>query len=143
MSSKPTIAYVDGACSGNPGPCGIGAVLLDGASVYELSEYLGQGTNNIAELTGVWRALERVENRAAPLRIYTDSSYSIGVLTKNWKAKANVELIANIVKELRQFKDIQLIHVRGHAGHEHNERADFLARTAVQTQETSDWKQVT
>ncbi|MCA9610919.1 MAG: ribonuclease HI, partial [Myxococcales bacterium] len=80
------VVYADGACSGNPGPAGLGVVVVDGDAREELSEYLGRGTNNIAELTGILRAAEKLREREAPIRIYTDSKYSIGVLTKGWKA---------------------------------------------------------
>ncbi|MEM9695263.1 MAG: RNase H family protein, partial [Myxococcota bacterium] len=87
------VAYTDGACSGNPGPAGLGVVLLFPDRRIEQSEYLGRATNNVAELTAIFRALAEVQPDQ-PLVIYTDSSYSIGVLRKGWKAKANQELIA-------------------------------------------------
>ncbi|MDB4976096.1 MAG: Ribonuclease, partial [Myxococcaceae bacterium] len=59
-SHAPLVAYTDGACSGNPGPAGLGAVLLERGARRELSEYLGIGTNNVAELTAILRALEAV-----------------------------------------------------------------------------------
>ena len=92
------IIYTDGACTGNPGPMGIGAVLLRGTTRQEIGEYLGSGTNNIAELTAIERALDavRTEEREADILIHTDSAYAIGVLSKSWKAKANTELIARI-----------------------------------------------
>ena len=88
------IAYADGACSGNPGPAGLGVVILNGTERIELSEYLGVQTNNIAELTAVLRTLREVPP-ASPLVIHTDSQYTIGVLQKGWKAKANATLIAD------------------------------------------------
>ena len=60
ITETPLKIYTDGACSGNPGPAGVGAILFDSKEVYELSEFLGMGTNNIAELTAVLRVLERV-----------------------------------------------------------------------------------
>src|SRR6188768_2356751 len=74
--------WTDGACSGNPGPMGIGIVAVDGSKRKEHGEYLGVGTNNIAELTAIDRALDLIGGDAAKrrLRIYTDSAYSIGVL---------------------------------------------------------------
>ena len=54
------VIYTDGACTGNPGPAGIGAVIVDGEKRQEISEYLGQGDNNIAELTAIERALQAV-----------------------------------------------------------------------------------
>lgn len=126
-----TIAYADGACSGNPGPAGLGVVLLDGPRRIEISEYLGEGTNNIAELTAVLRAIEAVPDPAKPLVIRTDSQYTIGVLQKGWKAKANKELIFKLREALRQ-RPARIEYVPGHAGVLLNERADALAREAVE-----------
>ena len=134
------VVYADGACSGNPGPCGLGVVLVDGATQIELSEYLGVGTNNIAELTAVLRAVERVADKARPIVVHTDSQYSIGVLQKGWKAKANQELIARIRVELKSRPNVRLAYVPGHAGVAGNEHADQLARLAVQTRSTSEKK---
>jgi len=130
-------AWTDGACSGNPGPAGLGIVLfLDGDRI-EISEYLGNGTNNIAELTAILRALEKIDPERAAL-IRTDSQYSIGVLQKNWKAKANVELISRIKSELAKRKATRLLYTPGHAGVSLNERADQLARMAVATASSSE-----
>lgn len=123
--------YTDGACSGNPGPCGYGLLMRDGEDYREINQYLGTGTNNIAELTAIKVALENVEDKSRPVRIYTDSSYSIGVLTKGWKAKANRELILGIRDLLSGFDDVKLIKVKGHAGHPLNERADDLATSTL------------
>lgn len=123
--------WTDGACTGNPGPAGLGVVVLDGAGRKEHSEYLGHGTNNIAELTAVLRGLDLVADRARPVLVYTDSSYAIGVLSMGWKAKANVELVAEIKDALRRFDDVRFVKVPGHAGVPENERCDELARTAI------------
>lgn len=136
------IVYADGACSGNPGPAGLGVVMLQREGRRELSEYLGRGTNNIAELTALQRAAEAVEDPSRPVRMYTDSNYSIGVLTKGWKAKANVELVARVKKALSRLEDVELHHVRGHAGIPLNERADELAVEAVERRASSGWREV-
>jgi ribonuclease HI len=130
------IAYADGACSGNPGPAGLGVVVVDGPNRTEISEHLGQGTNNIAELTAIDRVLDAVTDGARPLVIHTDSSYAIGVLSKGWKAKANIVLIERVRERLAKRPATRLVHVRGHAGIELNERADELAREAVRTGRT-------
>ena len=124
------IAYADGACSGNPGPAGLGVVVIDGPSRVEISEYLGVGTNNIAELTAVLRALDEVE-AGRPIMIHTDSQYTIGVVQKGWKAKANVALVAEVKARLGARGAVRLVYVPGHAGVILNERADALAREAV------------
>jgi ribonuclease HI len=137
------IVYADGACSGNPGPAGVGIVLIDGPSRRELSQYLGQGTNNIAELTAIELALLAIGSTSRPIRIHTDSQYAIGVLSKGWKAKANVELVARLRKLLVQFPQLELRYVRGHSGVPLNERADALAVEAVARRAPADWVWVT
>jgi ribonuclease HI len=128
------IAYADGACSGNPGPAGLGIVVIDGTTKTEMSEHLGQATNNIAELTAIERVLDAVTDTVRPLVIHTDSAYAIGVLSKGWKAKANIPLIERVRERLARRPATTMVHVRGHAGIELNERADELAREAVRTQ---------
>jgi ribonuclease HI len=128
------IAYADGACSGNPGPAGLGIVVIDGTTKTEISEHIGQGTNNIAELTAIERVLDAVTDNVRPLVIHTDSAYAIGVLSKGWKAKANIPLIERVRDRLTKRPGTTLVHVRGHSGIELNERADELAREAVKTQ---------
>ena len=124
------IVYADGACSGNPGPAGLGVVVIDGPRRVELSEYLGTGTNNIAELTAVLRALGEIE-ATRPTMIHTDSQYTIGVVQKGWKAKANQALVAELRQALSSRPQTRLAYVPGHAGVLLNERADALAREAV------------
>jgi ribonuclease HI len=131
------IAYTDGACTGNPGPAGSGWVLVaPGGSPVEAFAYLGEGTNNIAELTAIQRALHAVP-KEEPLVVHTDSQYAIGVLTRGWKAKANTELIDLIRGELRGRRDVRFVYVPGHAGVPLNERADELAREAIRTGRSS------
>ena len=125
------IVYADGACSGNPGPAGLGVVIIDGGRRIERSEFLGTATNNIAELTAILRSLEEVDDPGRPIVIHTDSQYSIGVLQKGWKAKANAELIASLRDALAARPRVRLVYVPGHAGVLLNERADALAREAV------------
>jgi ribonuclease HI len=137
MPADAIVVYADGACSGNPGPCGLGVVSVDGAQKTELSEYLGIGTNNIAELTAILRALELLPDPKRAMLINTDSQYSIGVLSKGWKAKANQELVASIKRALGERPNVKLAYVPGHAGVAGNEHADQLARLAVQTRATS------
>ena len=124
------IVYTDGACSGNPGPAGIGVVILDGGKRRELSEYLGTGTNNIAELMAIVRALEEVPPERT-IVLHADSSYALGLLGKGWKAKANQELVERMRGLARGFRDLRLVKVDGHAGVPENERADALARAAI------------
>jgi ribonuclease HI len=134
------IVYADGACSGNPGPAGLGVVVIAKDGVRELSEYIGQGTNNIAELTAILRALELVDEPSRAVRVYTDSSYAIGLLSKGWKAKKNVELVAEIRRVLAKLDDVVFVHVPGHAGVFWNEHADVLAVNAISARSTSGWR---
>ena len=130
--AKETIhAYTDGACSGNPGPAGIGVVLICGERRKEISEYLGQGTNNIAELFAAKRALESVRDRDRTVVLYSDSSYVLGLLGKGWKPKANRELVEELRALTTRFSDLRFVKVPGHAGVPENERADQLARDAI------------
>ncbi len=123
--------HTDGACSGNPGPCGYGVIIRDGFDYLEISQSLGHGTNNIAELTAIKVALESVEDPSRPVHLYTDSSYCIGVLTKGWKAKANRSLILSIRELMEDFEDLELRKVKGHSGDPLNERADDLATSSL------------
>lgn len=133
------IAYADGACSGNPGPAGLGVVMITPTERLELSEYLGVGTNNIAELTAILRAAQALPPSANVLKVFTDSSYSIGVLSKGWKAKANVELVAEVKRALAKLPAWELHHVRGHVGVPLNEAADKLAVKAVESRHSPGW----
>ena len=123
--------WTDGACTGNPGPAGIGVLILHEGRSTEISESLGLATNNIAELTAILRGLESLEDPSLAVDVVTDSSYCIGLLTKGWKAKANQELVAEVRKAMERFSDLRFIKVKGHAGVEANERADELARQGV------------
>lgn len=129
--------WTDGACSGNPGPMGIGVVVIDGEWRDEVSEYLGIGTNNIAELVAIERGLEtslkRIATTARRVQVHTDSSYAIGLLSKGWKAKANQDLVERIRRKMAAFPAaIEFVKVAGHAGIPENERCDELARVAVE-----------
>lgn len=123
--------FTDGACSGNPGPAGIGIVMRYKGHEKEISRHIGQATNNIAELEAIRTALAEVKNRSLPVILYTDSSYALGILTKGWKAKQNLELVSEIRKLIKRFKNLHLVKVKGHAGHPENERADQLAVEAI------------
>jgi ribonuclease HI len=130
------LAYTDGACSGNPGPAGSGVVLVSpGGKMHEGLEYLGEATNNVAELTAILRALEWLPQDARAVIVHTDSQYAIGVLQKGWKAKANGELVAR-TKRVVEERGARLVYVPGHRGVPLNERADALAREAIATRST-------
>jgi len=126
--------YTDGASSGNPGPSGIGVLFRFGKHEKEISKYIGIATNNIAELEAIRTGLLELKTTDLPVRIFTDSDYAYGVLIKGWKAKKNLNLIRSIKGTLSKFKDFKLIKVKGHAGIEGNERADYLATLAIKTE---------
>ena len=102
------------------------------------SRFLGEATNNIAELTAISDAIEQLEKtlgedwKEIPVHIMTDSKYSIGILTQNWKVKANRTLVLELRSKLKKYPTIKLHWVAGHAGIEENEMADNLATKEVE-----------
>ena len=124
--------YTDGAAKNNPGDAGIGIYLKYNEKIKKISKYIGIATNNIAELTAIKEALLSIKNKNIPIKIYTDSVYSIGVLVYNWKAKENKDLIFDIKKNMLGFKKIEFIKVKGHSGIAGNEVADKLASFAAE-----------
>ncbi len=134
--------YTDGACSGNPGPGGWGALLLYNGTERELFGGEADTTNNRMELMAAIRALETL-TRPVKARVHTDSTYvKDGITTwiHNWKARgwktANRKPVKN--KDLWQrldaaveSHDVEWHWVRGHTGHPENERADELARRGI------------
>jgi ribonuclease HI len=130
--------WTDGACSGNPGPAGLGVVVVGDGPQREISEYLGDATNNIAELSAILRGLQTVEDRNRPVIVYSDSAYSIGLLSQNWKAKKNVELVAELRALCARFTDLRFVKVLAHSGIALNERVDQLAVAAISRRGNSD-----
>jgi ribonuclease HI len=124
--------WTDGGCVPNPGPCGIGVVIVDGQATKELSEYLGEGTNNVAELTAILRGLEELTDRERSVIVYSDSTYAIGLLTQSWKPKKNHELVAELRALTKKFTDLRFVKVAAHSGIALNERVDELATAAIQ-----------
>ena len=129
--------YTDGASSGNPGPSGIGVLMLYGNHEREISRFIGNSTNNIAELTAIETALRELKRTDLPIRIYTDSSYACGLLISGWKAKKNISLVNSIKQLMTKFKDLKIIKVKGHSGLAGNEKADQLATSAIASQKKS------
>ncbi len=142
MSEHKVIIHTDGACSGNPGPGGWGAILEWNGHSRELKGAEPHTTNNRMELMAAIMALESLK-RAVSVEIHTDSQYLRDGITKwihGWKRNgwrtADKKPVKNA--ELWQRLDSALAHhkiswhwVRGHAGHDLNERADELARSAI------------
>lgn len=131
MAGERVQIFTDGACSGNPGLCGIGIVMKYGPRIRHFSECLGHGTNNIAELTAILRALRMVKKPEVPVVIYTDSQYALGVLSLGWKARENKALVEDIRREMRRFKEVTFVKVDGHADVHFNNMADQLARDSL------------
>ena len=123
--------FTDGASSGNPGPSGIGVLLRYGEHEKEISKFIGNATNNIAELKAIQAGLAAVKNTDIPVRLFTDSKYAYGLLELGWKARKNQEIVASIRKAITKFKDLKIIKVKGHSGHAGNEKADLLATSAI------------
>ena len=135
--------FTDGACKGNPGPGGWGAIMKYGDHVKELNGYSAETTNNIMELTAVIEALKSL-TRPCAIILTTDSNYVKDGITQwihNWKKKgwktANKKPVKNKECWLQldvevQRHQIEWKWVRGHSGHPENERADELANEAVE-----------
>lgn len=140
--TKRVVIWTDGACSGNPGPGGYGAILRFGEHEKELMGGEARTTNNRMELMGAIAALEAL-SRACAVELHTDSQYlRNGIMTwlPGWKARGwktadkkpvkNVELWQRL-EEAAERHDIDWRWVKGHAGDEMNERADALARAGM------------
>lgn len=135
--------YTDGACSGNPGPGGWGALLRVDGKEKELSGYAPATTNNRMEMLAVIEAL-RALKRPVTARVHTDSQYvqkGISEWIHGWKKRGWQTADRKPVKnaDLWQALDaatvghqIEWLWVRGHAGHVENERVDALARQAIE-----------
>ena len=134
--------FSDGACSGNPGPGGWGAILRFRGQERELSGFEPATTNNRMELMGAIAAIEALK-RPCRVRLHTDSRYvRDGITTwihdwkrRNWrtadkKPVKNVDLWKRLAAAMEPHQ-VEFIWVRGHAGHPENERADALARAQI------------
>ena len=144
MSSKEQIVeiYTDGACSGNPGPGGWGALLLYGHNEKEITGGEFETTNNSMELTAAIEAHKSLKRRCT-VHLHTDSTYVRDGITKwikNWKAKGWKTAAKKPVKNddlwqlldaAGQRHDIRWLWVKGHSGHRENEIADTLANKGI------------
>jgi ribonuclease HI len=134
--------FTDGACSGNPGPGGWGAILRFGTVEKELNGSEEQTTNNRMELMAAIRAIEAVK-RPCEIHLHTDSEYlrqGITTWIHSWKKRGwktadkkpvkNVDLWQRLERAI-ETHDVKWHWVKGHSGHAENERADELARLAI------------
>ena len=145
MSEAPAaevVVFTDGACSGNPGPGGWGAILMYGDKRKELNGGEAETTNNRMELMAAIGALEALK-RPCNVELHTDSKYlqdGISKWIKGWKRNGwltaerkpvkNAELWQRL-DEARKIHTVEWKWVKGHAGHAENERADELAREGL------------
>ena len=136
---KTVTIYTDGACSGNPGPGGWGAILRYNGVEKELSGSLAETTNNRMELTAVISALSALKE-PCEVTVYTDSKYVCDAINKGWlnswqknswkKADKKPVLNIDLWQELLPLLDkhrVEFIWVKGHNGHKYNEICDKLA----------------
>ena len=142
MLKKVTI-YTDGACSGNPGPGGWGAILMMDEYKKEISGYNANTTNNIMEITAVLEAVKMLKYECE-ITIYSDSAYVVNAFLQGWiynwqknnwktadkKPVKNKELWQELYLELSKHK-FEFIKVKGHSDNEFNNRCDELARNAI------------
>lgn len=134
--------YTDGACAGNPGPGGWGAVLFSNGERTEISGGLAQTTNNRMELLAAIKALDHLKVRCT-VSLFTDSQYVQNGIThwihgwkkKNWRRGQNAGVknrdLWQELDRLNQFHDVTWIHVRAHTGNKWNEYVDKLAKSAI------------
>ena len=142
-STDAIIIYTDGACTGNPGKGGYGAVIIDGDCRKELSEGYQLTTNNRMEMMGAITALESLPSNSK-VKLHTDSKYIVDAVVKGWAKKwqrngwkrnskemaKNPDLWQEIL-DLCKIHDVEFIWVKGHAGIPENERCDRLAVAAA------------
>ena len=142
---KKVTVYTDGACSGNPGPGGWGAILMYNENKKEISGAEKETTNNIMEITAVLEAL-KILKEECEVKIYSDSAYVVNAFNQgwiynwrknNWKT-ANKEPVKNKelwekLYELTQNHKVEFIKVKGHSDNEYNNRCDYLATSAIKT----------
>lgn len=131
--------YTDGACSGNPGPGGWGAILIYNKAEKELSGGERETTNNRMELTAVIEAIHALKE-PCDVTLTTDSKYVCDAINKGWvyswkkngwrksdkKPALNVDLWEKLLAELERHK-VEFVWVKGHNGHIYNERCDKMA----------------
>ena len=144
MTNKRQIVeiFTDGACSGNPGPGGYGAILKYGEVTKEISGCHKNTTNNRMELMAVIEALRQIK-RPSKVRVFSDSTYIVkgmtewlpGWIRRKWinskkQPVLNRDLWENLLK-ISQPHDIEWVWLKGHMGHKENERCDELARNAI------------
>ena len=125
MKNNSFVIHTDGACKGNPGQGGWGAVIEQDGNQTIISGGEPHTTNNRMEMTAVIKGLEAIDPHA-PVLISSDSTYVINTMTKGWKRKANHDLWEQLDR-LVKGRDVSWRWVRGHSGERGNELADSAA----------------
>jgi len=142
---KTIAVYTDGACSGNPGPGGWGAIIIDENNEKEFSGFEPNTTNNRMELTAVIQGLSALKEQQASVTVYTDSQYIVNAINLHWldnwqikgwmnaskKPVANRDLWEMIIELNKKYKPTY-VWVKGHSSNEYNNRCDALAVQAIQ-----------
>ncbi|MGI5911672.1 MAG: ribonuclease HI [Syntrophomonadaceae bacterium] len=141
---KEIVIYTDGACSGNPGPGGWGAVLLYGERIKEISGSDSSTTNQRMELTAVVEALKALKVTNWDIVVYSDSAYIVNAFRQDWVGKwvrngwknSKKENVANqdlwkLLLNLKKKNQVRIEKVKGHSGDHWNERCDELARREI------------
>ena len=137
------IIYTDGACSGNPGPGGWGAILMYKGAKKEISGGMKETTNNIMEITAVLEALKCLKVES-DVQVYSDSAYTVNAFNQGWiynwmkngwktsgkDPVKNKELWQELYALTKKHK-VEFIKVKGHADNEFNNRCDEMAREAI------------
>ena len=141
-SNKLIEIYTDGACSGNPGPGGWGAIIIYNNDSSTLSGGENLTTNNRMEITAIIKSLEMIEENSE-IKIYTDSKYVINGITnwiKAWKKNNWISSNKKVVKNVDLWKNLDLLvqrkkiswqWVKGHSGNKMNEKVDEIARNEI------------
>lgn len=137
------IIYTDGACSGNPGPGGWGAILMYKDAKKEISGGMKETTNNIMEITAVIEALKCLKVES-DVQVYSDSAYTVNAFNQGWiynwmkngwktsgkEPVKNKELWQELYALTKKHK-VEFIKVKGHADNEFNNRCDEMARNEI------------
>ncbi len=146
---KEVLIYTDGACSGNPGKGGFGVILSYNGQIKEISKGFENTTNNRMELMACISGLEALKE-PCKVKLTSDSKYVTDAINKGWieswkkngwkNAKKepvkNRELFERLI-ELTTIHEVEFIWVKGHDGHSENERCDFLATSAIESETLS------
>jgi len=133
-------AWVDG---GGQGKVSLGVVIIDeGIIKMTFGMYLGDNlTNNIAELQAIWKGLRLVKHLWKPVRIYSDSSYSISSICGVFHGKKNRDIIDPIIEYIKQYPlPVEFVKVKGHTDLPYNDMADGIASTLLQAQKGTKLK---